>query len=104
MMLEHKHHAHDEHDRDYVPAGGLHDEHEDVFARDAAKDQVRIGASAALWIATLGLAGWLVAALRPHCVVLSAPRRRRETDPPFAQVWQFVWRCAPLSAAPPAWR
>jgi hypothetical protein len=57
-----------------------------------------------LWIALLGLASWLIAAWRPSQVGLSARRQRRETDPPFAHIWQFVWRCAPLSAAPPAVR
>lgn len=103
-MLDHVHHAHGEHETGHVPAGGLHDDHEDVFARDVAKDQVRIGPDTMLWIALLGLASWSVATLRPSRLVLSGRRRRRETDPPFAQIWQFVWRCAPLSAAPPAVR
>lgn len=104
MMLEHEHHAHEGHEADHAPAGVPHDEHEEIFARDVAKDQVRIGASAVLWVTLLGLANWLVAALRPNRLTLAAPRRRRETDPPFAQVWQFVRRCAPQSAAPPGLR
>jgi hypothetical protein len=99
MMFEHKHHAHDDYDTDHVPA---HDDHEEVFAQNVAKDQIRVGAVGGLWIAVLGLAAWLVASLRPTLAALKAPRRRRETDPPLAHVWQFVQRCAPESAAPPA--
>lgn len=105
MMFEHEHHA--EHEGDshhHAPAGGLHDDHDGFLARDVAKDQLRIGAGAALVVLLLGLMGALTAALRPGRLAPREPRRRRETDPPFLQVWQFVRRCAPLSAAPPAWR
>jgi hypothetical protein len=102
MLLEHEHHAHSKPDTGHAPPGGLHDEHEKVFARDVSKDQ--IGAGAVRCVALPGLASWLVAALRPDRVARSVPRRRWQTDPPFAHVWQFVRRCAPLSAAPPALR
>jgi len=102
MMFEHEHHAqHDAHDTDHAPVGA-HDDHEQVFARDVAKDQIRVGAVGGLWIAALSLPAWLVANLRPSLAVLKSTRRWRETDPPLARVWQFVQRCAPESAAPPA--
>jgi hypothetical protein len=101
LMFEHQHHAHDDHDADHAPAGVPHDDHEQVFARDVAKDQIRVGGAAVLWFAYLGLAVWLAATLRPVLVALKNLRQRRETDPPFARVWQFVQRCAPESAAPP---
>lgn len=101
VMLEHEHHAHDDHDSDHAPVGA-HDDHEQVFARDAAKDQVRAGAAAVAWIALLAFATWLVTAARPSLVALRTLRQRRETDPPWAQAWHFVQRCAPESAAPPA--
>jgi hypothetical protein len=101
MMFEHKHHAHDDHDSDHAPVG-THDDHEQVFARDVAKDQVRASATTVAWFALLAFATWLVAAARPLLVALRTLRQRRETDPPLAQAWQFVQRCAPKSAAPPA--
>jgi hypothetical protein len=101
MMFEHEHHAHDDHDTDQVPVGA-HDDHEEVFARDVAKDQVRGSAATVAWIALLAFATWLVAAARPSVAALRTLRERRETDPPLAQAWQFVQRCAPESAAPPA--
>lgn len=100
MMFEHEHHAHDHHDSDHAPVS-THDDHEQVFARDVAKDQVRIGAGAVLWFALLGLGISFAATLRSTLVALKTSRQRRETDPPLAHVWQFVQRCAPESAAPP---
>lgn len=97
----HAHHAHDDHDSDHAPVGP-HEEHEQVFARDASQDQVRASASTVAWITLLAFATWLVAAARPPLGALRNLRPRRETDPPLAQAWQFVQRCAPDSAAPPA--
>ncbi len=101
MMLEHQHHAHDDHDSDHAPVGA-DDDHEQVFARDVAKDQLRAGTASVTWLAPLAFAAWLVAAVRTPLVARTTLRRCRETDPPLAQVWQFVQRCAPESAAPPA--
>lgn len=101
LMFEHQHHVHD-HDADHAPVGASHDDHEQVYARDVAKDQVRLGAADVIWFVFLGLAAWLATALRPTLADVKHLRARRETDPPLAQVWQFVMRCAPESAAPPA--
>lgn len=102
MMLDHDHHAHSNHDPDHAPVGA-HDDHEVVFARDIAKDQVRVSAASLAWITPGAFAPWLVAAVRrPPLVERRTLRQRRETDPPLAQAWQFVQRCAPASAAPPA--
>jgi hypothetical protein len=101
LMLQHEHHAHADHDTDHGPVG-THDDHEEVFARDVTKDQLRVGAVGGLWIAVLTLTAWLVASARPSVLTLKGTRRRRETDPPLAHVWQFLERCAPESAAPPA--
>lgn len=101
MMFDHEHRAHDDHDTERAPVGA-HDDHEEVFARDVAKEQIRVGAVGGLWIAVLSLAAWLVASLRPSLAALKSARSWRETDPPLARVWQFVQRCAPESAAPPA--
>lgn len=100
MMFGHEHHAHD-HDSDHAPVGAQ-DDHEQVFARDVAKDQVRASAATIAWIALLAFATWLVAASRRALVAMRTLRQRRETDPPSARAWQFVQRCAPESAAPPA--
>lgn len=97
LMFEHRHHALD-HDAEHAPAGAPHDDHEEVFARDMAKDQVRIGA-APLWLALLGAA--LLLARFGQCRQAAASLRWRP-EPPLAHVWQFVQRCAPESAAPPA--
>lgn len=101
MMFDHEHRAHHDHDSDHAPVGA-HDDHEQVFARDVAKDQVRANAATGAWIALLAFATWLIVAARPPLVALRTLRQRRETDPPLTQAWQFVQRCAPESAAPPA--
>lgn len=101
MMFEHRHHAHDDQDSDHAP-GGTHDDHEQVFARDAAKDPVRASPATVAGFALLAFATWVIAAARPSVAALRTLRERRETDPPLAHVWQFVQRCAPESAAPPA--
>jgi hypothetical protein len=101
LMLEHEHHAHDGHDADHAPVGA-HDDHEEIFAQNVAKDHIRVGAVAGLWLAVIGLAVCFVASLRPSIAALKSARQWRETDPPLAHVWQFVQRCAPESAAPPA--
>jgi hypothetical protein len=100
MMFKHQHHAHDDHDSDHAPVGA-HDDHEQVVARDVAKDQTRAGPATVAWLALLAFATWLSVAVRPRVAEISTLRTRRETDPPLAQVWQFVQRCAPESAAPP---
>lgn len=104
MMLDHKHAAHPGHDADHAPIGVPDSDHEQVFSRDVAKDQVRVSQGTLLGFAIFGLASWLVATLRLNRAALIGPRQRRETGPPCAHVWQFVRRCAPLSAAPPALR
>ena len=101
MMLEHEHHAHDDHNSDHAPVG-THDDHEQVFSRDVAKDQVRVSPATVAWFAVVAFATWLIAAARPSVAALRTLRERRETDPPLSQGWQFVQRCAPESAAPPA--
>lgn len=101
IMPEHRHHAHDDHDSDHAP-GGAYDGHEEVLARDVAKDQVRAGTASVTWLAPLAFAAWLAAAMRPPLAAPPSRRRRLESDPPLARVWQFVQRCAPAAVAPPA--
>lgn len=100
MMFDHDHHTHADHDGEEAPVGAV-DDHEQVFARDVAKDQLRASGATGSWIALLAFATWLIAATRP-VAGLRTLRQRRETDPPLALAWQFVQRCAPDSAAPPA--
>ena len=102
LLLEHDHHAHSDQGGQHESPSGAHDDHEEVFARDVVKDQVRIGSGATLWFVVFGLALWLPAASRPDRGSPGIRRQRRETGPPLARVWQFVQRCAPQSAAPPA--
>jgi hypothetical protein len=101
MMLEHRHHGDHDHDTDHAPVSS-HDHHEQVFARDVAKDQVRVIPATITSLALVAFATWLVATAPPSVVAISPIRERRETDPPLAHIWQFVQRCAPESAAPPA--
>jgi hypothetical protein len=101
LMPHHEHRAHAGHDSHHT-AAGAHDDYEQFVARDVASDQVRVGAATVTWVALLAFATWLVAGARPSLVILRTLRRRRETDPPLVQAWQFVQRCAPEAAAPPA--
>jgi len=101
LMFEHEHHVHGDHDSDHAPTGAP-DGHEDVFARDGAKGQVRAAAGAAGWILLSSVAAWLTAQWRPSIDLQEPPGPGMDADPPLARVWQFVWRCAPKSAAPPA--
>jgi hypothetical protein len=105
MMFEHKHHAHD-HDAATNPTEHApldHDDHEPVVTRDVAKDnQIRVNSSGVLGFTVLGTLLVYSLSVRPSLVEVEAPPKRRRTDPPLAQVWQFVQRCAPESAAPPA--
>jgi hypothetical protein len=101
MLFEHEHHSHSDDHAEHAPVAP-HDDHEQVFARDVAKDHIRVGAGAGLWFVLLAVATWRTAAWRPrHSECRSAPDPN-ETDPPLAHVWHFVQRCAPESAAPPA--
>jgi hypothetical protein len=101
MMFEHEHHSHGHAHDNHAPIAP-HDDHEPVFARDVAKDPLRIGAVAGQGLMLLAVAPWLAGAWRPkHAESRSAPDPN-ETDPPLAHVWHFVQRCAPESAAPPA--
>lgn len=99
LMLTHEHPAH-EHTAHHGPVC-LDDHHEDVFARDVAKDRVNVGAGAMLWFALLGLTLW-ARAMRLRLVAVDPPRVRGECGPPLGRVWQFVQRCAPQALAPPA--
>jgi hypothetical protein len=102
LMLEHEHHAHHDHDMDHAPTGMPHDDHEQVFAREVAKDQIRMGATGVLWFAIVGV--YLSCGLNPgdRCGEPEPVPIRGRTAPPEQRVWQFVQRCAPESAAPPA--
>lgn len=101
LMLTHQHPGH-ENTAHHEPVC-LYDHHEDVFARDVAKDRVSVGAgaNATLWFAlaalTLG-----ATAIRLRLVAVDPPRVRSECGPPLGRMWQFVQRCAPRALAPPA--
>jgi len=100
MMLEHEHHAHDDHASEHVPTAA-HDDHEQVFARDVAKDQIRVGGKNLVWVSVLAWATFVLLAWRPRISADRPTPDPNETDPPLAHVWHFVQRCAPESAAPP---
>jgi hypothetical protein len=100
MLFQHDHRGHDHHHSDHGPVDA-HDHHEQVFARDVMKDQVRASPATVASFAFLAFAIWVIAAARPSIAALRTLRERRETDPPLGLVWHFVQRCAPESAAPP---
>ena len=97
LLGEHRHHSHDHGHAHHSPAGS-HDGHEKVFARDVAKDVVRVVASALVCVEAPPTA----VPVPPRILALNEVSRPAQTDPPFARVWQFEQRCAPESAAPPA--
>jgi hypothetical protein len=106
-MLDHAHHhvetdhAHADHAHgtSSEPAGA--DSHDPVWASHILKDSLASMANPVLLATLCVLTAWTIAlnlfALKraPEPV----PRRR---PPEQSTVWQFVWRCAPDSAAPPA--
>jgi hypothetical protein len=104
VLFEHEHRAHHHHadaDNHHAPTGA-DDGHDPVFARQVVKDQMHTGPAPGLWIGLLGLAVWLMAACPRRAAVLRVTQRPTEMGPPLARVWQFLQRCAPRSAAPPA--
>jgi hypothetical protein len=104
LVLNHEHRAHGGHEHHDHPAA-LEDHHEPVFARNLTKDaQFRIGVTSAHSSTLLtGISGSNTdSARRASLADGAAPPGANPADPPWAQVWQFVWRCAPDSAAPPA--
>lgn len=102
-MMDHHHHSasHHEHESD-VPAS--HDSsdtdagHAPVWARDGAR--VNVSAIVGLFIGLLATLFFLPKYLLVR--LASTWCRLRPAEPSFGVVWQFVWRCAAPSAAPPA--
>jgi hypothetical protein len=107
LMLDHAHHHvetdHEHADHDHgatsLPVGS--DSHDPVWASHILKDSLAAMATPVLLAALCVLAVWIIGR---HLLALtrapeSVPRRR---PPDQSTVWQFVWRCAPDSAAPPA--
>ena len=103
LMLDHEHRAQQTEGGDHPTRGGLDGEHEEVFARDLVKDgKIRPSPSSGLWLSLVSLLAIWGLSLR-HCAVADeAIPICGEGDPPLARIWQFVQRCAPESAAPPA--
>lgn len=103
LMLEHAHHGSGatgaaEHEHSSLPP----DAHDPLLVRDLGKDgEIRVSA-APLLLALLGLFAVLGAARSPADLRREPIPIRGETAPPFQKIWQFVQRCAPEPAAPPA--
>lgn len=103
LLSHHHHHTHEAHHPHHLP-GMIDDHHEPVVARDVSKDaHIRVVVTAALWVAFIGIA----ALLGQHLWRVSLEREPvplgvHSDPPPLRNSWQFVWRCAPESAAPPA--
>jgi hypothetical protein len=107
LMLDHAHHhvethhAHADHQHDAPLTEAGADSHEPVWASHILKDSLAAMVSPVLLAALCVLTVW---AFARHFFALTrapepVPRRR---PPDESTVWQFVWRCAPDSAAPPA--
>jgi hypothetical protein len=100
-MFDHDHgHTHaDAGTADQAPTG--EDEHDSVFARVMAQVARVLAAPAAVILAAvcvLGVFAWLGFPLRLRTAdSWMIPRRCEDV---FPTSWQFVWRCAPESAAP----
>lgn len=102
-ILDHAHHHPHTGEHAHDVPGSIGDHHEQVFARDTAKDaQMRVAVSGVLWFSLVGLLAVLGVAARHRAADDEAIAVRRRGDLPLAQVWQFMWRCAPESLAPPA--
>jgi hypothetical protein len=102
LVLKHEHRAHGDHEHHPHPAA-LDDLHEPLFARSLTKDaSFRIGASDAFPPAIPASIHGLTTTSCPLRADTLKPFGANPSDPPWTQVWQFVQRCAPDSAAPPA--
>lgn len=102
LMFDHEHVADHVHEDGSSHGGQVEAEHEPVFAREASRElQISDGTQGVLGLLTFGLwAALLVAPRRGESVARELSLRRRR-EPHWSGVWQFVWRCAPDSAAPP---
>jgi hypothetical protein len=102
MVPEHEHHTQAAHPAAGAP-GVADSEHEPVLVRNFIKDSVaRPAVGGVLWFAFVGLAAFAGLPLRRQATAATAWRVRRRSEPPLHKTWQFAWRCAPESAAPPA--
>jgi hypothetical protein len=104
-MLDHEHHHQGHHEADqsgsheHTPISG--DDHEPVWARSLTND-IQVIPFLHLLFATLAVVGiWSLAFnLREVDAPLRGRPKRRARD--FDPIWNFVRRCAPDVAAPPA--
>lgn len=102
LMFDHEHvraHHHDAGSSHDHPAPSYGDEHSPVWARDQLKDGTLRLLVQAMFAFLLG-AAILRFAISGQAAFRTDRRRRRRPD--YLPVWQFVRRCAPDSAAPPA--
>ncbi len=101
-MLDHSH-GHVEHHADDTMPNGV-EGHESVLAQNAPSGGRLFqlpGFSDVAGPAFLGgLIAWITLLALPFSGRLRPPKTRG--DPIFASPWQFILRCAPESAAPPA--
>lgn len=102
LVLNHEHQAHGDHEHHHHPAA-LDDHHEPLFARNLTKDvQFRVSASGLLANVNFASIRGFSTVPCPLFADTTGSLGGNPSDPPWAHVWQFVWRCAPDSAAPPA--
>lgn len=104
LMMEHEHDHAAASSHHHDSPRSLEDEHDSVVARVSAKDtQVRLGALVVLGLALIAWVGGVVFGPILRRPDNGVARKRGRHDPPLRRVWQFVRRCAPRAAAPPAW-
>jgi len=103
LILEHRHHVPHSTADDHDAPICRHDGHDPVLVRHVIKDgQIRITSTGTPWVALIGV--FLAGALdlgrdsgdREPIPISGSPA------PSLQRIWQFVQRCAPESAAPPA--
>jgi hypothetical protein len=98
VMFDHRHYG-EHHDHDHG-SERIVDHHDPVFARNISKDgEVSSAMSSGVWFALVGSLIFWAGTLGLRRDSEAIPFRRR--TPPLIQMWQFAWRCAPDSAAPP---
>lgn len=102
-ILEHEHRAAHTQSDGGVPhhdeaAGAT--EHEPVFALSNPHEGRLTAWLWLLCVPVIGLLTWLGLSLRPRVVEIRPPPRWREAL--AISSWQFVWRCASFTTAPPA--
>lgn len=103
LMLDHQHHGEQDRSGSHHEPGIADDHHDPLFTSNIAKDGlIRLGATGAVCFALVGVLAFFGTYVRSRSSAGEPVPIGRQSDPPLQKIWQFVQRCAPESAAPPA--